>query len=297
MRHTVLYTCYMSVDHYENFPVASVLLPRALRPAVHAIYRFARSADDIADEGDASDEQRLTALHNYEEALHYLEKGQALPVELAELQPIFVPLAAQIQQHKLSYEPFHDLLSAFCQDVQQSRYNELEELMDYSRRSANPVGRLMLGLYKADSVKNLHWSDAICTGLQLTNFWQDVAIDWQKDRAYLPQHLMQQYGLPHDFPTLCQQDSTAYLNPAWQALMQFLVQHARHLLLSGAPLIKQLPGRIALELKLVILGGLRILERLEQVGFDMFHQRPVLAKADWGRLLWRSLRPLPSPTL
>ncbi len=287
----------MSVDHYENFPVASVLLPRALRPAVHAIYRFARSADDIADEGDASNEQRLTALHNYEKALQHLENGQTLPPEFAELHAIFVPLGHQIQQHQLSYEPFHDLLSAFCQDVEQSRYQALQELMDYSSRSANPVGRLMLGLYKADSAENVHWSDAICTGLQLTNFWQDVAIDWQKDRAYLPQNLMQQYGLPNDFPAQCLQNPTAYLHPAWQELMQFLVQHARHLLVSGAPLVKQLPGRIALELKLVILGGLRILERLEQVGFDMFHQRPVLAKADWGRLLWRSLQPLPSPTL
>ena len=297
MRHTVLYTCYMSVDHYENFPVASVLLPRALRPAVHAIYRFARSADDIADEGDASSEQRLTALNNYEKALQHLKKGEALPLELAELQPIFMPLAEQIQQHQLSYEPFHHLLLAFCQDVQQSRYNELQELMDYSSRSANPVGRLMLELYKADTAENLHWSDAICTGLQLTNFWQDVAIDWQKDRVYLPQKLLQHYGLSNDFPAQCLQNPTAYLDPAWQELMQFLVQHARHLLISGTPLVKQLPGRIALELKLVILGGLRILERLELVGFDMFHQRPVLAKADWGRLLWRSLQPLPSPTL
>ncbi|MGG4775838.1 squalene synthase HpnC [Alcaligenaceae bacterium 429] len=287
----------MSVDHYENFPVASVLLPKALRPAVHAIYRFARSADDIADEGDASAEERLTALHNYEKALQQLQNGQPLSAELAELNPIFMPLAAQIQQHQLSYQPFHDLLSAFCQDVQQSRYTELQELLDYSSRSANPVGRLMLGLYRADNAENLHWSDAICTGLQLTNFWQDVAIDWQKDRAYLPQALMQQYGLPEDFPSQCLHNPDAYLHPAWQQLMQFLVNHARHLLVSGAPLIKQLPGRMALELKLVILGGLRILERLEQVGFDMFHQRPVLAKADWGRLLWRSLQPLPSPTL
>ncbi|MGG4606386.1 squalene synthase HpnC [Paenalcaligenes sp. Me131] len=287
----------MSVDHYENFPVASVLLPKALRPAVHAIYRFARSADDIADEGDASTEERLTALHNYEKALQQLENGLPLSAELAELRPIFMPLVAQIQQHQLSYQPFHDLLSAFCQDVQQSRYNELQELLDYSSRSANPVGRLMLGLYRADNAENLHWSDAICTGLQLTNFWQDVAIDWQKDRAYLPQALMRHYGLPEDFPSQCLHNPDAYLHPAWQQLMQFLVNHARHLLVSGSPLVKQLPGRMALELKLVILGGLRILERLEQVGFDMFHQRPVLAKADWARLIWRSLQPLPSPTL
>ena len=297
MRHSVLYTCYMSVDHYENFPVASVLLPKALRPAVHAIYRFARSADDIADEGNASAEERLTALHNYEKALQLSEQGQPLPRELATLEPIFVPLAHHIQQQQLSYAPFHHLLSAFCQDVRQSHYSDLQELLDYSSRSANPVGRLMLGLYRADHADNLAWSDAICTGLQLTNFWQDIAIDWHKDRVYLPQTLMQQYGVALDFPAYCLQNPDAYKDPAWQQLMQFLVSHARHLLLSGGPLVQQLPGRVALELKLVILGGLRILERLEQVGFDMFHQRPTLSKADWARLVWRSLHSLPSPTL
>ncbi|HSY27649.1 MAG TPA: squalene synthase HpnC, partial [Burkholderiaceae bacterium] len=170
----------MSIDHYENFPVASILLPARLRPAVEAIYRFARNADDLADEGDASDEQRLAALSAYERALQRIEDGQTAE------SPLFDTLGKVIKDYALPLQPFRDLLSAFKQDVVTKRYASFTELLDYCRRSANPVGTLMLHLYGAATPDNLRDSDAICSALQLINFWQDAAVDWQKARIYLP---------------------------------------------------------------------------------------------------------------
>jgi squalene synthase HpnC len=267
----------MAVDHYENFPVASVLLPARLRPAVKAIYAFARSADDIADEGDATPPQRLAALAAYDQALDDIDASRPAGA------PMFAALAGVIQTYRLPLKPFRDLLSAFRQDVVTTRYHGFDELLDYCRRSANPVGTLMLHLYDAATPENLRDSDAICSALQLINFWQDVAIDWQKRRIYLPLDDLERFGVTE------QDIASSNAGPAWQALLQFEIDRARAMMLSGAPLARRLPGRIGWELRLVVQGGLRILERLEQAGGDVFRRRPKLDKRDWLLVLWRAV--------
>jgi len=276
--------CCMAVDHYENFPVASLLLPRRLRGPVTDIYRYARAADDIADEGNASDAQRLAGLAAFRAELHRIgaEPG-GRPEAAPELAPIFAPLARTIARHQLPITPFFDLLSAFEQDVTVKRYDDYAALLDYCSRSANPVGRLMLHLYDAATPGNLAQSDAICTGLQLVNFWQDVRVDWRKQRIYLPRADMLRHGVTEDDLGACR------LTPAWRALMAFQVERARALLHSGAPLARRLPGRIGLELRMVVQGGLRILERIERGGYDVFMNRPVLGARDWAIILWRAI--------
>lgn len=198
-----------------------------------------------------------------------------------------------ICKHQLPLEPFFDLLSAFEQDIRVTRYANDADLMDYCRRSANPVGRLMLLLYQAETPSNLAYSDAICTGLQLTNFWQDVAIDKLKDRIYIPSDKLQRYGVSEQAIDAMMQAAHAGQplahDTAWAALMQEQVTQARDLLEYGLPLSKILSGRIGLELKLIIQGGLRILERLDQLHYDVFLNRPTLRKRDWVVLLWRAL--------
>ncbi len=268
----------MPVNHYENFPVASALLPARLRPAVKAIYAFARSADDIADEGDASAEQRLQALLEFDTALDWI--ALKLPAEDA----LFQALQQTIIEYNLPLTPFRDLLSAFKQDVVTTRYNQFTELLDYCRRSANPVGFLMLHLYGEANQRNLQDSNAICSALQLINFWQDVAIDWQKARIYLPLEDLHRFGVPPS------QIATSTVNHAWRRLMQFEVARARSIMRAAAPLALRLPGRIGWELRLVVQGGLLILEKLEEVDYDMFRHRPKLGKLDWLLLAWRALR-------
>jgi len=273
----------MAVDHYENFPVASLLLPRRLRRPVTDIYRYARAADDIADEGDATNAQRLADLAAFRAELHRIgvEPG-SMPAPAPELAPIFTPLAQTIARHQLPITPFFDLLSAFEQDVTVKQYDDYASLLDYCSRSANPVGRLMLHLYDAATPDNLVHADAICTGLQLVNFWQDVRIDWRKQRIYLPREdLLRHHVTDEDI-------ATCRLTPAWRDLMAFQVSRTRALLHSGAPLTRRLPGRIGLELRLVIQGGLRILERIELCGYDVFMNRPQLGMKDWAIMLWRS---------
>ena len=267
----------MAVDHYENFPVASVLLPAHLRPAVKAIYAFARSADDIADEGDATPSQRLAALAAYDEALDDIDASRP-PTD-----PMFAVLADVIRTYRLPLAPFRDLLSAFRQDVVTARYQGFDGLLDYCRRSANPVGTLMLHLYDAATPKNLRDSDAICSALQLINFWQDVAVDWKKQRIYLPLDDLDRFGVSE------QDIASANAGTAWQALLQFEINRARTMMLSGAPLARRLQGRIGWELRMVVQGGLRILERLEQAEGDVFTRRPKLGKRDWLLVLWRAL--------
>lgn len=268
----------MAVEHYENFPVASILLPPRLRPAVQAIYRFARSADDIADEGDASPKQRLAELAAYRRGLDRIERG--LPAE----NPIFAALQDAVLQHDLPLAALRDLISAFEQDVHVKRYTDYASLLDYCRRSANPVGRLMLALYGHQDEAALRASDAICSALQLINFWQDVAIDLEKDRVYLPQEDLQAFGV--DEAMLRRQEVTAQ----WRALMRFQVQRSRALMLEGATLPRRLPGRIGWELRLVVQGGLRILEKIETVDFDVFRRRPTLGKRDLPGMLLRAWR-------
>jgi phytoene synthase len=276
----------MPVEHYENFPVASLLLPARLREPVEAIYAFARSADDVADEGDAPAIARLARLHDYQIALESCAHG--VPVHDAALAPMFERLGRAIEAHALPLQPFRDLLDAFMQDVGKTRYRDFDDLRDYCRRSANPVGRLMLHLYGAATPENLRRSDAICTSLQLINFWQDVAVDWHKQRIYLPQDDMAQFGVDEaglDGMACC----VMPVGDNWRALLAFEVQRARAMMLDGAPLARALPGRIGWELRLIVLGGLRILERIEAVGYDVFRHRPTLGRNDWLRLGWRAL--------
>lgn len=268
----------MAIDHYENFPVASVLLPKKLRPAVEAIYAFARSADDLADEGDATAAERLIALTNYDAELDTIFAGQVSN------HPIFSRLAFVIDEFDLSIKPFRDLLSAFRQDVATNRYANYTDLLDYCRRSANPVGRLMLALYEVKDSRSYQQSDAICTALQLINFWQDIAIDWKKNRIYLPLDDLLRFDVTTD------QLTNEQINPAWVGLMAYEVARARTMLLEGAPLALALPGRIGWELRLVVQGGLRILKRIEAVGYDIFRHRPQLSPRDWWFILWGALR-------
>lgn len=266
----------MSAGHYENFPVASVLLPARLRHPVALIYRFARSADDFADEGDLPPEQRLALLDNYRQQLGRLEAGAAPEPTL------FAELGQVVRDYRLPMQPFHDLLDAFSQDVVKKRYADFAELMDYCRRSANPVGRLLLHLFGAASEPNLQRSDAICSSLQLINFWQDVAIDWRKQRVYLPQDELRRFGVAE------QQISARDTSGGWSALMRFQVARARALLQSGAPLGRALQGRIGLEIRTIVQGGLRILEKIDKVEGDVYHHRPVLSAYDWPLLLFRA---------
>ena len=267
----------MPVDHYENFPVASFLLPKRLVPAVEAIYAFARSADDIADEGDAAPAERLAALVRYEQALDGIARGE--PADDA----MFARLAGVIDQYKLPLQPFRDLLSAFKQDVAVKRYPDFGALLDYCRRSANPVGLLMLNLYGVADALNVRESDAICSSLQLINFLQDVAIDREKDRIYIPLDDLQRFGV--DPQKLAEWTA----NAPFRELMAFEVARARALMLSGAPLALRLPGRIGWELRLVVQGGLRILDAIERVDYDVFTRRPKLGPLAWLTLGWRAM--------
>jgi squalene synthase HpnC len=268
----------MPIDHYENFPVASVLLPCRLREPVEAIYAFARTADDIADEGDAIPEIRLEGLGRYQRELDGIATGQQ-PTD-----PLFARLAKNIQEYRLPIQLFRDLLDAFSQDVVKKRYADFPEVLDYCRRSANPVGRLLLHLYGRATEENLHHSDAICSALQLINFWQDVGVDWKKDRVYLPQASLKHFGVAEA------QIAAGEVSPAFRALLEYEVRRARAMMLEGAPLATALPGRIGLELRLVVQGGLRILEKIEAVGYDVFTRRPTLGRLDWLLLVWRALQ-------
>ncbi len=259
----------MAVDHYENFPVASVLMPARFRRPVGLIYRFAREADDFADEGDLLPAQRLALLAGFNRELDRIVAGQPPVV------PWFADLAAIIREHALPVQLFRDLLSAFSQDVVKERYADYAEVLDYCRRSADPVGRLLLVLYGAATPQNNAWGDAICSSLQLINFWQDVAIDYRKPRIYFPQDEMTQYGITEN--QLAQGDTGG----RWREFMQFQINRTRQYLYSGAPLGHVLKGRLGLEMRMIIAGGDRILSKIEKVDFDVFNRRPVLKPHDW----------------
>jgi squalene synthase HpnC len=267
----------MPVEHYENFPVASWLLPRRLRRPIEAIYRFARGADDIADEGDASNEERLRGLAAYGAELDRIERGQT-PAS-----PGFAELAAVVAEWKLPLPLLRDLLDAFSQDVVKKRYADFPELMAYCRRSANPVGRLLLHLFERASEDNLRCSDAICSALQQINFWQDVAVDWDKGRVYLPQDDLARFKVSE------QAIAERRCTPEWTALLDFQVERSRRLMLAGAPLAHRLPGRLGWEIRLTVQGGLRILEQIERSRGDVFRARPLLGPADWLRMAGRAL--------
>ena len=267
----------MGVGHYENFPVASLLLPSRFRDPVALVYRFAREADDFADEGDATPRERLAALAAYRDELERIGAGEA------PRSPLFEDVARVVRAHALPLQLFVDLLDAFSQDVTKSRYASFTEVMDYCRRSANPVGRLMLHLYGRTDDESLACSNAICSALQLINFWQDVEIDFRKNRIYLPQEEMARFGVTES--QIAARDATG----GWPDLMRFQVNRARAMMLKGSPLVRRLPSRIGLEIRTVVQGGLRILEKIESARGDVFRQRPVLRAWDWPLMLTRAL--------
>lgn len=252
--------------HYENFPVASILLPRKLRPPVDAIYAFSRVADDFSDESEF-DGRRLELLTQWESFL-----SQAYPMH-----PVFVALRDVQAGHDLPLGLFLDLVRAFKQDVVKNRYENFSELLDYCRCSANPVGRLVLHLVDKDSDENLLASDKICTALQLTNFWQDVAVDLEKDRIYLPREDLVRFDVSED-------DLFAgHVSDGFAALMKFEIGRTRQFFIEGARLGENLKGRLGVEIRLTWLAGMRILQRIEEAACDVFNRRPALGTADY---LW-----------
>ncbi|MBM3391015.1 MAG: squalene synthase HpnC [Betaproteobacteria bacterium] len=263
----------MSVDHYENFPVASFLLPARLREPVKAIYAFARGADDIADEGDLSDAERLGGLDRYRAELDAIESGR--PTQ----DPIFLRLRPVIAEHRLPLQLFSDLIEAFAQDVTKKRYADFAELMDYCRRSADPVGRLLLHLFGRADPKSQSLSDGVCSSLQLINHWQDIAADWGKGRVYLPQDELARFGIDES------QIAEGRWDPAWAAMMDFQIDRARAMMAAGSPLVHALPGRIGLELRLIVASGFRMLDKLQRVRGDVFRRRPVIGRRDWPGIL------------
>ena len=279
-----LFAITMPVEHYENFPVASWLSPPRLRPAIQAIYWFARTADDIADEGDAPAVERLKDLDAYLGDL--LAVADGLPGS-ARWPGVFDPLREAIRTYGLPVPLLADLLSAFAQDVRHTeaghRYADRPELLDYCRRSATPIGRLLLHLYGVNDAPALAQSDQICCALQLINFWQDLSVDLPRQRWYLPLDACQQEGLT------AQQILGRQPTAATARLIAGCVQWARDMMLAGAPLVHRLPGRTGLELRLVVQGGLRILDKIEAMNFASLASRPRLGRADALPVVWRAL--------
>jgi hydroxysqualene synthase len=285
----------VGVDHYENFPVASWLCPPRLRTAVRAIYGFARTADDIADEGVATTAQRLERLERYAHALeHTLSQTAAASAAHAGVddwpgamdpawRPVFLALGEAVREHRLPPQPLRDLLDAFTQDASNPTHDDRASLLDYCRRSANPVGRLMLHLVNIDDATSKRQSDCICTALQLTNFWQDTSVDIPRGRLYLPRSELLRVGLNAEHGPVDDSDET-------RRLLADLVDWTRHLMLQGAPLTWRVPGRMGWELRLVVQGGLRILDRITAANFGVMRWRPTLGKSDVAPMAWRALR-------
>jgi phytoene synthase len=261
--------------HYENFPVGSSLIPKDLRPAVHCLYAFMRTADDFSDEDrQAGDEtERMAWLESWEAMLSECEQGIAA-------HPIFVALRSTLERHRLPAQWLHDLLHAFKMDVTVRRYATYADLLTYCRYSANPVGRLILTLFGYRDEALYRLSDAICTGLQLANHWQDVAVDLKKDRIYLPKEDMEKCGL---------RDGDFSSREEFKKLMAFEVTRARALFDEGRSLPEKVTGRLRWELRFTWHGGVRILDKIEQAHFDVLNRRPVVTKADWLGIAFRAL--------
>lgn len=272
----------MSIEHYENFPVASWLCPTHLRPAVAAIYHFARTADDLADEGEVSTDRRQIDLQAYRTDLLACAAGR--PTSPRWAQTVFTPLAAVLHQYRLPLPLLNDLIGAFEQDLQKKTYRDRPDLLDYCRRSANPIGRLLLHLYGINDTLALQRSDAICSSLQLINFWQDFSRDGPLGRVYAPQIDVERHGLSSAELLGCQD------SPAARALIADLCLWAERLMLDGAPLVHQIPGRAGWELRLVVQGGLRILAKIKAMHFASLIHRPVLSRIDAPALVWGALR-------
>jgi len=261
----------VGVNHYENFPVASVLCPPRWRQPISAIYAFARTADDLADEGDMSPAQRRDLLAQYRQDLASVFSGQAPSTFWPE---VFAGLSIAVREHHLPQKPLEDLLNAFEYDTYNHLPGSRADLLSYSACSANPIGRLLLHLYGVHDPALQRLSDCICTGLQLVNFWQDLSVDLPRGRVYLPQEEAQRFGVELSKPAQLRD------NPATQALVGELCTWAESLMLQGAPLALHLPGRMGWELRLVVLGGLRVLQKIRRMSYATISRRPVLYVSD-----------------
>jgi len=276
--------------HYENFPVASWLVPRHMRHHVAAVYAFARAADDFADEGTRPVDERHRLLDGWlcrlRETVAASPSTPTRPIgegEPANTIEIFFALGATIREKQLPSGLFEDLLSAFRQDVTVTRYESWVDVMDYCRRSANPVGRLVLRIADYRDAKLDGWSDAICTALQLTNFWQDLKIDFDRGRIYIPEDEMRAHGASSS------DLADSMMTPAWTRAVAAAVSRTRALFNEGLPLCDAVRGRLKYELRATWLGGTRILDRLERSEYDMIHLRPSLGAADAPWFVWRML--------
>jgi len=264
-------------NHYENFPVASVLLPKKLRNPVAAIYAFARKADDFADEGSLDNKTRLAKLNAYEKELDSIEQG------ITSRDPVFIALAHTIKKHELPVLQFRKLLSAFKQDVTKHRYDNFEEILDYCDRSANPVGHLLLALVGKNNESLLKLSNAVCTGLQLTNFLQDISVDYKIGRIYMPMDEMKNNNIDETFIR------DKKFNPDWQNFINLQLARTRSLLTDGFPLGSHLDFRLGNEIKLTVSGGLKVLDRLVKINQGQFLYQARLNFFDWNLVIFNSL--------
>ncbi len=263
-------------SHYENFPVVSFLVPKKLRKHVAIIYWFARSADDIADEGNEQSEARLIKLNEFEQ--NFEQALSSKPVSA-----FLFALSETISDYNLTPKHFTDLIYAFKQDVVKKRYADYKELLSYCNHSANPVGRLILELFNVKSKDAYFYSDKICTALQLTNFYQDTKLDFNKGRIYYPQDEMQKYGVLEKMFELNEN------NLNLQKFVNFNVERARLLFDDGNNLLKLLKGRLKLEVSLTVRGGEAILDKISKNNYDVLNKRPVLSKTDFVKLFFATI--------
>ena len=272
----------LAKTHYENFPVASVLVPARMRRHIAAVYAFARTADDFADEPSRPPDLRLQLLDDWQSRLR--RSVSAVPPST---DPIFVALRDTMERCALPVELFEDLLSAFRQDVTVKRYETWHDVSDYCRRSANPVGRLVLRIAGVQNDSADRASDAVCSALQLANFWQDFGVDWLNGRLYVPAEELRIHGA-------AEQDlDRPAMTPAWRSTMRAAVERTRHLFAEGRPVTEAVTGRLRWELRATWLGGMRILDKVEALNYDTLHDRPKLSAADAAGILigvlnWRA---------
>jgi phytoene synthase len=272
--------------HYENFPVASWLVPAGMRPHIAAVYAFARTADDFADEGHRTAAERLQLLNDWQNRLHACVVGGRVPAAQDGRDPdelVFLALGATIRAHQLPMSLFDDLLSAFRQDITTHRYPTWDAVLDYCSRSANPIGRLVLRIAGYDDLALDRSSDALCTALQLTNFWQDFDRDWQKGRLYIPIRDVEECG------ARMQDLVDRRLTRSWHCALERVAERTRELFRVGRGVCDGVGGRLRYELRFTWLGGTRILDRLEQHDYDVFTRRPTLGAGDVPPLLWRAV--------
>lgn len=265
-----------SKSHYENFPVLSITLPREAKRHIAVIYKFARQADDFVDEGNANPELRIKNLESYEKQFTDCLNGKFII-------DFWMALKNTINECNLTTQYFYDLLSAFKQDVDTKRYSSYENLLDYCSRSANPVGRIVLEICGVRDNDAFRYSDSICTALQLTNFYQDVSVDWQKGRIYIPQIEMEKFGVTEKIFEEKQN------NTNFKSLLKFQIERARELFVEGRKLLPFLPGSLLLQIRMTILGGEKILDKIEAMDYDVIKERPKLSKLDYLKIFVKGL--------